>query len=605
MTSIQRTLFFVVAAVLSAGVAGYTHWSSRPKAVDWSQGIGEEFFPEFTDPNSATSLSVAVFDKKAAKTGTFSVKYEAGKWQIPSHNDYPADGKDRLKSTAASVIGITRGTLAGRNKEAHKEHNLVDPLDEAAGDTEGRGQRITLKAGDKTLVDYIIGKKKEGTANTYYLRHADEPRFYLSELKIDLSTKFGDWIEPDLLDLRRDDIKSIILDRYSVDIVQRALTDGPKSLITRDIATADWKVEGLDATTLKPKASVINSMLAAFDDLKIVGVRRKPPGLSATLAEGEGLKVTQSDLDSLTAKGFYNVPGKGLLSNEGELIVSTFNGVTYVLRFGSVFTGSDIEVEIGGEKVAAKPAAAPAADGEKKDPAAPAEEKKDDASVKKNRFVFITAQFSPEAIGDAPVEPTKPEEPKADEAPAAAADPAKPEEAKDPAAPAEAKEGDKPAGGPKPDPKVEAKAAYDKALKEYEAQKDVYKYQKKEYDEKVAEGEKQAKRLNARFADWYYVISEDLFEDLRVKPEDLQEPNTEALNKPLPTLPELPNAPLTEDPKAAEEAKPADAPVDPAKPAEPAEGTPAEAEKPAAEKPAAEPPAPAEAEKPEEAPPKE
>ncbi len=108
------------------------------------------------------------------------------------------------------------------------------------------------------------------------------------------------------------------------------------------------RVDGLDTTVMKPKTSVINSMLTAFDDLKIVGVRKKPDGLSANLSASDTLKVTEADLGSLGSRGFYYIPGKGLLSNEGELIVSTFNGVTYVLRFGSVFTGTDIEVEVGG-----------------------------------------------------------------------------------------------------------------------------------------------------------------------------------------------------------------------------------------------------------------
>jgi Domain of unknown function (DUF4340) len=239
MNPILRTLTFVVAAVLSLGAAGLTYTSHRPVKFDQSSEIGEWFFKEFTDPNTATSLEVATFDKAASKTSTFSVEKKDGKWRIPSHNNYPADGKDRLKSTAASVIGITRGAPAGVSKEAHKEHNLLDPLDTKITETEGRGDRITLKGGDKTLVDFIIGKKKEGSANTYYIRHAGEERFFLSEVKIELSTKFSDWIEPDLLDLKQDDIQTIIIDRYSVNEAEQKIEQGEQSLLRRDAPTAD------------------------------------------------------------------------------------------------------------------------------------------------------------------------------------------------------------------------------------------------------------------------------------------------------------------------------------------------------------------------------
>ncbi len=619
MNPIIRTLVFVGAAVLSLGAAGLTYWSHRPAQVDWEAELGQEFFPEFKDPNKATSLQVSTFDKAASKTSTFSVEYKDGKWRIPSHNNYPADGKDRLKSTAASVIGITRGTLVGKTKEAHKEHHLLDPLDASITESEGRGDRITLKgAGDKVLVDLIIGKKKEGSNSTYYIRKADEPRFFLSEVKIELSTKFGDWIEPDLLDLQQDDIQTILIDRYSVNEAEQKIEQGAQSILRRDTATADWKIEGIDTATLKPKTSVISAMLKSFDDLKIVGVRRKPEGLSASLQGGEAMKVTNSTIADLQSRGFY-FTGKGLVSNEGDQLVSTFDGVSYVLRFGEVFTGSDIEIEAGGAtETEKKPAAEAKKEGDKPadsaaDPAKPAEA---DPTQKKNRFLFITAQFDEAALGPAPVEPKKPKAPKAD-APAAA-----------PAKPAEVKEGDKPAEptAPVADPKVAEKAAYEAALKKYETDSDVYRIRKKEYDEQKTSGAKKAKALNARFADWYYVISEELFTELRVKPEDLTEPLVAApagVEEEFPKMPPLPASPMTEAP-APEGDKPALPPADgekptpPADPAKPGEGdkpvepksgnTPSEGDKPPApegdkpapegDKPAAKTPPPAEPDQP-------
>lgn len=606
MNPLPRTLAFIVAAVLSVGAAGLTYYSNRPAKVSWDADIGQEFFPDFQDPNKATSLQVATFDKEASKTSTFSVEFKDGKWRIPSHNNYPADGKDRLKQTAASVIGIKRGTLVGTNKEAHKQHNLLDPLDQSINETEGRGDRITLKDGDKVLVDYIVGKKKDGSANTYYIRNAQEDRFYLSEVKIELSTKFGDWIEPDLLGLKRDDVKEIYLDRYSVNEAEGKVDQGEKSVLTRDSATADWKIEGIDTAAVKPKTSVISSMLGSLDDLKITGVRRKPEGLSASLQGDDAIKLTQSTLLDLQNHGYFYIPKKGIVSNEGDMLVSTFDGVSYVLRFGEVFEGSDVEVEVGSpNETTKKPAAA---DGEKKEGDKPAEEaKKDDAAKdgadkasKKNRFVFIMAQHDPRLLGEPPVEPTKPEPPK--DAAAAEAKPAAEGEKKD----GEAEKAAEPAAEtPEAKAAAEAKTAYDEAMKKYQTDSDVYRIKKKEYDEKLAAGEKRAKELNARFADWYYVISEDLFDELRVKSEDL----VEALPPPekLPDTPPLPSTPKTEpakepapegDKPAAEkpaEEKPAETPA--AEPAAPAEGDkPAEPAKPEADKPAG-PPA-AEAEKP-------
>ena len=580
MNPITRTLVFVGAAILSLGTAGLTYWSHRPAQVDWEAELGEEFFPEFKDPNKATSLQVATFDKAASKTSSFSVEFKDGKWRIPSHNNYPADGKDRLKSTAASVIGITRGSLAGKTKDAHKEHNLLDPLDPAITETEGRGDRITLKDGEKVLVDLIIGKRKEGSNSTYFVRHAKEDRFFLSEVKIELSTKFSDWIEPDLLDLQQDDIQTVFIDRYSVNEAEQKIDPGEQSILRRDAATADWKIEGIDTAALKPKTSVISAMLKSLDDLKIVGVRRKPEGLSASLQGGEAMKVTNSTIADLQSRGFF-FTGKGLVSNEGDLIVSTFEGVSYVLRFGEVITGTDIEIEAGIAKESEKkPAAEAKTDGEKPaDPAQPAEAD----PAKKNRFVFITAQFDEAALGPAPVEPKKPVAPQDDA----------------PAKPVDAKEGEKPVEptAPEADPKATEKAAYAAALEKYTTDSDVYRIRKKEYDDKKTSGEKKAKALNTRFADWYYVISEDLFTELRVKPDDLTEPLVAAPPEaeiPFPEMPPLPNVPKPDAP-TAEGDKPASEPAQPVDGEKPVESKTddksqegaAPAEKPAAETPAA------------------
>ena len=87
MNPLPRTLAFIVAAVLSVGAAGLTYYSNRPAKVSWDADIGQEFFPDFQDPNKATSLQVATFDKEASKTSTFSVEFKDGKWRIPSHNN--------------------------------------------------------------------------------------------------------------------------------------------------------------------------------------------------------------------------------------------------------------------------------------------------------------------------------------------------------------------------------------------------------------------------------------------------------------------------------------------------------------------------------------
>ena len=63
---------------------------------------------------------------------------------IPSHDDYPADGKERLAQTAAGVIDIKKDEFRSDNISDHEKFGVIDPLSQSAGLT-GRGQRVTIR----------------------------------------------------------------------------------------------------------------------------------------------------------------------------------------------------------------------------------------------------------------------------------------------------------------------------------------------------------------------------------------------------------------------------------------------------------------------------
>ena len=106
---------------------------------------GEAIFPDFTDPNVATTLEVIDFDEATATARPFQVRFSNGRWTIPSHHDYPADGEDRLARTAAGVIDILKDDYRSDNVADHEALGVIGPLDDAATSLTGRGQRITLR----------------------------------------------------------------------------------------------------------------------------------------------------------------------------------------------------------------------------------------------------------------------------------------------------------------------------------------------------------------------------------------------------------------------------------------------------------------------------
>ena len=84
----------------------------------------------------------------------------------------------------------------------------------------------------------------------------------------------------------------------------------------------------------------MSALTTALDNLRIVDVQPKPEGLSADLKAREGIQPTMENFRSLQGKGFFPNPYTGqILSNEGEIVVDSKNGLRYTLRFGEVARG--------------------------------------------------------------------------------------------------------------------------------------------------------------------------------------------------------------------------------------------------------------------------
>jgi len=579
MSENTKTLLFVLTAVvilLISWVAQPTLLREEPEEV-----IGQLLVKEF-DPSTAASLEIMRYDEKEARIETFEVAHDKqkGVWSIPSHDNYPADAKEHLAEAATSLLGVKILQLVTQKPGDHKEFGVLEP--NPNDPREGMGMRVIMKdqKGDQ-LLGLIIGKETPDRPELRYVRRLGQDAVFVAEVKTDkLSTRFEDWIEKDLLKLNPWDIKEVEIRDYSVDIVRGAIIQrGQMSLEYNDTADPRWKLvqdiqateKGLQPVSLGPEEELntakLDDMKFALDDLKIVDVNPKPSGLSADLKAEKTLIDNRAAVANLAARGFYPAQVEDryeIVSNEGEIRVLMKDGVEYLLRFGGP-AGAGKAEESKKETASSKPAEKPKEENQK-------------ASPGMNRFIMVTARFNESAIPKPQLEPL-PEE---------SAEKAEPE------AKVESKPSEKPSGASaekskpssektSPNPqektgkeKAEPKKNPEEAKKELEKRRQEIQKEnerkQKEYQEKLEQGRKKAKELNDRFADWYYIISEETYKKIHLSRNDIvkkkEKEKAEPEHKHDQEVPPKPATP-SESPKAKEESKPEQPKPAESKPPEP------------------------------------
>jgi uncharacterized protein DUF4340 len=472
-----------------------------------------------------------------------------------------------MAEAATSLMDRKIMQVASKNAGDHAQYGVIDPLSpKLEPGQSGVGTRVTMSdAQSKPLVDLIVGKPVKGAEGQRYVREAGRDVVYVIEIDpAKLSTSFEDWIEKDLLKLNAWDMQQVEVKDYSAEMgivrgPQGQPTIGvawdPRSDLTLAYNDADAKWAPTKLRQYQPKqgkegeyvefklaedeelnTETLNALKTALDDLKIVDVKRKPQGLSNDLKAGADFTNNPEAFRDLMSKGFAAMAspdggdGKEIISSNGEIIATMKNGAEYVLRFGNL-TGSSGQDKDGKDEKAAEESTA----------SADKDKKADKGGV--HRYLFVMARLNkdavkqPELVKLPDLPPAKTDAPTAD---AAATPPTKEGEgavaAKD--APADAEKKDETAKSDdaakeQTDAAKTAEGAEKKddaaAKKEAEPDKEMEKViaerkrleqenQRKldEYQALVKKGEQNVKDLNLRFGDWYFVVSDDVFQKVRL-----------------------------------------------------------------------------------------
>jgi hypothetical protein len=575
MSETAKTLTFLAVAVVALAAS----WATRPAPVDVdvSSLVGTDLTPEFSDPEAAKRLRIAEFNENSATLREFEVAEEDGLWTIPSKNNYPADADRQMAEAATAVMGRKILRVQSESAADHEQYGVVDPLSpKLEPGQKGVGERVTISNIDnKPLVDVIIGREvKDAPNGQHYIRKANQDVVYVAEVDTTrLSTDFEDWIEKDLLKLNAWDIQDVQINDYSAELqpvmtpqgvaIQVAWDPHAELKLAYDDKTSKWSATELKEFdkgnqsykefTLSDDQELntekLDALKTALDDLAIVNVDRKPAGLSADLKAGGDFLDNAEARGDLRQLGFATVPsrtgaGQELISSEGEVIVTMKNGVEYVLRFGDL--RMDTSTTSSEKADAEHPADATAAD----------KAKAGDKSVQ--RYLFAMARFNEAAVKkpvleELPPLPDESADAAAAEAPAAeapateaatpTAESSAPEateeeeeeeettetasslqRAGEPASAADAKPADSAAAEANPaaaTPEKKHSPEYERILAERKRIETENQRKLDEYNALLEKGRQEVKDLNLRFGDWYFVVSNDTFQKVRLGKSDV------------------------------------------------------------------------------------
>lgn len=214
---------------------------TRPKQADFDGSevellVGESLV-DFDDPGIAASLEILSVDTESGELRRFKiVRNIGGSWTIPSHANYPADAEYRVRDVSTLFIGQKILDIAPSTAKKHEYFGVLEPTADNAGeDGVGILVKIEDRKGDE-LVALVIGKANKADPTQRFVRKLGQDLVLVTRVDPSiLSTDFNDWIEKDLLQVSTLDLQNVQLRDYSV-----VETEEGTRLVNRSIMDIQW-----------------------------------------------------------------------------------------------------------------------------------------------------------------------------------------------------------------------------------------------------------------------------------------------------------------------------------------------------------------------------
>lgn len=458
---IKTVLFLGVASALAIGAV-----LSRPQNAGRSldERVGQPLFEEFTDPLQAASMRITRYDPATLDVIPFEVTQTAKGWVIQTKDGYPASATEQMALAANNLIDLKILDIVSDTAGQHAEFGVIEPNPDTLSASDiGVGKMVVIRDDKrKVLANLIIGVADSDKPENCHVRIPGQDPVYLVTLDPSVfTTDFTAWIDRDLLQINPYDVTSFRIRDYESRVTQQGtVTATPRMDVTIgfDEELNQWSL--LNLKEAAPGGRLEEGQLAATEKLHT-----------------NRLDALRTALDQLTITGVFAKPealATALRTTEGLAGLRQSDLPTLVETgfLPGKPPGSDEMALIGtnGELVIQTQ------DAIRYRLLFGSRDEVEDGQ--ESRYLFVQAEFEPALIP-------------------------KPELVDVP----EIKEGD--------DVDLEAQAkARDEAIKANQRAEDEFRQRTNVAKRKILE-------LNTRFAEWYYLISEEDFQKIAIKRDQL------------------------------------------------------------------------------------
>jgi len=339
--------------IAAVAVAGAIYWYPKSAAIVVDATVNQNLFETY-ETSDVRSISITHFSDDSNRMEQFALRRKGERWVIPGAGDFPATRIARIGEVAKSLLDRKVLALQTKDEQGHVEFGVVDPTESKnSPNRSSLGMRVDLQ--DRNRIDIaslIIGNVvKDGSkgAKRYYVRVPGQPAVYELEIpKQIFSTRFQDWVDPNLLELPPPgvdevSIAQVFVDQYRLDPekladakrenVYRSRFDLEKNAL-KETLFESWKDDEFSKQEVsESQQQELLLTLRSLGNIRYIDVIGKPKSV-AKLLRDPSQDLDKSKLEPLQQFGFR-------ASEEGQLEAS--NGERVRLLVGSLAQRADSE----------------------------------------------------------------------------------------------------------------------------------------------------------------------------------------------------------------------------------------------------------------------